>query len=175
MNTKSGFTLIELLITVVIAAVLAALAAPSLAAFLKNNRLTSATNDLLGDLAVARSEAAKRGSPVTICVSTDGASCTGGTAWSSGRLIYEGLGTTTAPSTNSTIRVSQPTSGGAAISISGFSSNSFVSYTVLGTISTGSTNVGRFKVCDDRTGNFGRLITILSNGRPLLETAQSCP
>lgn len=81
MNTKSGFTLIELLVTVAIAAVLMALAAPNLASFLKNNRLTTVTNDLLGDLAVARSEAAKRGLPVTICVSTDGASCTGGTDW----------------------------------------------------------------------------------------------
>ena len=175
MNTKSGFTLIELLVTVAIAAVLMALAAPNLASFLKNNRLTTVTNDLLGDLAVARSEAAKRGLPVTICVSTDGASCTGGTDWLTGRVIYEGLGANTAPSTNSIIRVSQPASNGTTLSSSGFSSGSFVTYTVLGTISTGSTNVGRFKVCDDRTGSYGKLITITSTGRPLLQTAQSCP
>ncbi|QKV57365.1 MAG: GspH/FimT family pseudopilin [Dechloromonas sp.] len=77
MKQARGFTLIELLITFMIAAILAALAAPSFTSFIKNNRLTTTTNDLLADLALARSEAAKRGQQVTLCISTNGSSCTG--------------------------------------------------------------------------------------------------
>lgn len=175
MNTKNGFTLIELLVTLAIAAILMALAGPSFTSFLKNNRLTTVTNDLLGDLVVARSEAAKRGAPVTICVSTNGTSCTGGGDWFSGRLIYAGLGTTTSPASSNIIRVSQPTSNGTTISISGFSSGNFVSYSTSGKATATSNAGGTYKICDDRAGPYGKLITITPNGRPLLETAQSCP
>ncbi|WCM94471.1 GspH/FimT family pseudopilin [Acidovorax sp. NCPPB 2350] len=58
---SGGFTLIELMVTLVIAAILLTLAAPSFLQFQRNSQLTSATNSLVGALNAARAEAMKRG------------------------------------------------------------------------------------------------------------------
>lgn len=91
-NTKplkhSGFTLLELLIVVTIVAILGMIAIPSFRTLLLNNRLATATNDLLTDLALARSESSRLGKRVTLCISADGAACETGSAWQNGRMIF---------------------------------------------------------------------------------------
>jgi type IV fimbrial biogenesis protein FimT len=72
---QTGFTLIELMFTVVVLAVLLGIGVPNFRDFVRNSRMTAAANDLLADLNLARSEAVKRRVPVTLCKSTDGASC----------------------------------------------------------------------------------------------------
>ncbi len=83
----SGFTLIELITTLVIAGILMALAAPSFSNFIKNNRLTTQANELLADLAFARSEGVKRAAPITVCKSTDGITCNDGANWHDGWIV----------------------------------------------------------------------------------------
>lgn len=56
----AGFTLIELIIAVAILAILVAVAAPTFTEIGLRNRSTGAINALVGDLALARSEAVKR-------------------------------------------------------------------------------------------------------------------
>lgn len=77
-----GFTLMELLIVVALAAIILALGAPQFGEFQRNNRLTSASNDLLAALQLARTEAIKRQRPVALCAvadpRADAPSCTGG-------------------------------------------------------------------------------------------------
>ncbi len=62
-----GFTLIELMVTLAVAAILAAMAAPSFRILLANNRLSTQTNELVGAVTFTRSEAVKRGRNVTLC------------------------------------------------------------------------------------------------------------
>lgn len=63
---QSGFTMIELMVVVAVVAVLAAIAAPDLSAFLTRSQRRAATGDFLASMALARSEAIKRGAPVRI-------------------------------------------------------------------------------------------------------------
>jgi prepilin-type N-terminal cleavage/methylation domain-containing protein len=70
-----GFTLVELMVVVAIAAILALIAAPSFTETINRTRRKTYANQLFEDLAFARSEAIKRGVPVTVCPSTDGANC----------------------------------------------------------------------------------------------------
>jgi type IV fimbrial biogenesis protein FimT len=84
----SGFTLIEMLMTMAIAAVLLALAVPSFRYVTNSNRIAGEINGLLGDLQFARAEAIKEGQTVTVCQSTDGATCTGLTSWQGGWIVF---------------------------------------------------------------------------------------
>jgi type IV fimbrial biogenesis protein FimT len=66
-----GFTMIELMVTLTVAGVLMALALPNLRPFIQNSRLTSASNDLLRSLYIARAEAVKRQLNVVVCATAD--------------------------------------------------------------------------------------------------------
>lgn len=92
-----GFTLIELLITLVIAGILTAIAVPSMQNFVESNRLSTAANDLLADINLARTEAIKRQGGFTagatgrlvMCASSNGTDCSAApTTWNSGWIVF---------------------------------------------------------------------------------------
>ncbi|MEY5098234.1 MAG: type fimbrial biosis protein FimT [Pseudomonadota bacterium] len=77
------------MVTVTILAIGAAIAAPSYSAMIKRNRSRSVASELLAALNLARSEAARRGQPVTVCKSSDGSSCAGSSIqWDSGWIVF---------------------------------------------------------------------------------------
>ena len=88
----NGFTLIELVVTMAVAAILVAVAVPNMRTFIQNGRLNTQTNDLIGDLNLARSEAIKRRAFVGVCKSTNGTTCAGGGDWRDGRVVFVGTG-----------------------------------------------------------------------------------
>jgi type IV fimbrial biogenesis protein FimT len=72
MNNRSrGFTLMELMIVLTLAAIILALGAPSFGEFRRSNRMAGIANDFLVGLQVARSEAIKRQTRVSLCPSDD--------------------------------------------------------------------------------------------------------
>lgn len=87
MNRQRGFTLMELIITVAIAAIVLAVGVPSFQGMMRNNRAATQANEMIAALNLARSEAAKRGSRVSLCPSSSGTGC-GGTDWSSGWIVF---------------------------------------------------------------------------------------
>src|SRR3974390_1606006 len=84
----AGFTLLELMTTLTIAAILLSIGVPSFRYVTTANRASSEINALLGDLQLARAEALREGVYVTVCASTDGATCAGATAWNTGWIVF---------------------------------------------------------------------------------------
>ena len=76
-----GFTLIELMVTIAVAAVLMAWAAPNFVEFRRNSALTSTTNTLMAALNSARSEAMKH-SAFAMVVPQDNAN------WATGWRVF---------------------------------------------------------------------------------------
>lgn len=90
-SSQRAFTLLELMITLTVMAILLGIAAPSFNNATLGSKLSTYGNNLVASAALARSEAIKRNSVITLCVSSDGSSCgTGG--WEQGWIIS--LGTT---------------------------------------------------------------------------------
>lgn len=85
-SAADGFTLIELMISLAVFSILIMIATPSFNGTIVRTRLQAQGSTLVTDVMLARSEAVRRSSPVTICPSTDGATC-GGT-WQNGRIVF---------------------------------------------------------------------------------------
>jgi len=71
-SSQRGFTMVELAVTLVIAAILAAIAFPSMATMMVGNRIRAGGTDLMSALLLARSEAIKRNAQIAITPSTAG-------------------------------------------------------------------------------------------------------
>ncbi|MFO7582519.1 GspH/FimT family pseudopilin [Guyparkeria sp.] len=69
-SSARGFSLIELMITIVVAAVLLAIAIPGFNNLILSNKLTTVNNEWVTAINVARSEAIKRNGNVVICGAT---------------------------------------------------------------------------------------------------------
>ncbi len=83
-----GFSLVELMITVAIAAILLALAFPSFTNLIRSNRVTSATNELVATIMLARTEAIRSPGGAAVCTSSDGASCDAAGNWNTGWIVF---------------------------------------------------------------------------------------
>jgi type IV fimbrial biogenesis protein FimT len=79
-----GFTMVEMMVVVVIMAILAAVAAPNLGKMIRQQRVKTASFDVMSSLMLARSEAVKRNVTVTITPATGG--------WANGWSIADANG-----------------------------------------------------------------------------------
>lgn len=115
MDTSArGFTLIELMIVVAVAAVLAVVMVPGLREFVQNNRLAGQSNEFLTSLMLARSEALKRGQPVSVCHSADGSSCGG--SWADGWIVFtDDAASGAAPVVDEVLRITGGLDGGSQL------------------------------------------------------------
>ncbi len=70
-RTQSAFTLYELMVTLTIAGIVLMVGIPSMGEFRQNSRMVSTANDLHSSFHLARSEAARAKTFITICASAD--------------------------------------------------------------------------------------------------------
>lgn len=165
------------MVTLVIAAVLVTIGIPSLQSVIQNSRLTTQANNILADLAVARSEAIKRGVSVTICRSQNPTasppSCNSTSAnWASGWVIFiDANNDGSIQSTETLLRVHEPLEGNNTLNTvqivppsTTSSIHSWV-FTANGQTKLTATSRVEMRLCDSRGTTRGKVITVNFIGR----------
>ena len=87
-SDQYGFTLIELMVTLSVAIIVLSVGVPNYRGFVQDSLLVAQSNSFHSAIALTKSEAIKRSSRVTLCPSSNGTSCTGGTTWSNGWIVF---------------------------------------------------------------------------------------
>lgn len=110
MRRAAGFTLIELMVTIGIAAILLALALPTFTESIRSNRVSTATNQMLATINLARAEAVRSKSQSWVCPSNpDRTDC--GISWAEGMLVWTDEDGNGARTTTEIKRVIEPQEG----------------------------------------------------------------
>lgn len=165
-----GFTLVELMVTLLVASILLGIGVPAFSNLAEQTRLTTTTNQFLANLHMTRSEAIRRGALVTLCTSTDGATCTD-TNWDAGWILFANPGRSNQPTDpDSILRVGNAWTD-PSIAVTGNQPVSqHISYNPLGQSErlSGALLMGTVTIC--ATGAEGRAIVISSAGRPRVAT-----
>lgn len=169
MKTTCGFTLVELMVTLAVAAILIAMATPSFRELMMNNRLTVTTNDFVGAANLARSEAIKRGLNASVCISNDGATCSAGTQWNVGWIVWFDANNSGTPDAGEIVRVAE---GFANTNVGLTGTQARFTYNSAGVIAT---PLDTLDVCDNRTGETGRRINFSQTGRIEVTRNFICP
>jgi len=169
---QHGFTLVEVLSVAAMASVVLSVAVPSLRTLIDSVAVTSAANDLLGDLYLARSNAVNRRQRVAVCRSADGDSCAASGGWEQGWLVFvdtdnDGLRTVGEPLLHrqQALRSSVRLSGNSPVA-------SYVSYASDGAskLAGGGFQSGTLTICAaSEVPVTGRQIIIGSGGRPRVQ------
>ena len=168
MKRNAAFTLIELMITLTILSLVMAIGVPSMRDFIKNDRLTTQINTLVGHLAYARSEAALRHQSVVVCASGTGTSCST-TNWASGWIIFvDSDNNSDFSAGEDMLRVVEEISGGNTLAST---VGSVVTYDKRG---FAPNSVGSFTLCDDRGDAHKKSISISTTGRVRQGGGGSC-
>lgn len=169
---SGGFTLTEMVAVIAIAAILMVMAVPGMSTMVKDNRRATELNSFVTSLTLARSEAIKRGTMVTACESTDGATCAATGAWENGWIVFVNLDGDDPPVVDggeTILRVSDGISGTLTLRGSGDYLNA-ITYRSRGFARspTAASTGGMFTLCDDRGNTTARAVIISNTGRSRL-------
>jgi len=167
----AGYTMIEMLVVLLIIGIVAASMGPNLAAMIDRNRKLGAVNDMLAVLTLARSEAVNLQTTVSVCSSSDQATCNTNN-WENGWLVFVDDGTGTGGvaddgnlnGTEQVLRIGQGVSGTITVRLRNFTDAGAISFDDDGM----AVDRGTIVLCDD-TGPAGASAIVLNlSGQPRL-------
>jgi type IV fimbrial biogenesis protein FimT len=176
----SGFSLVELLAVLAVLTVAAGISIPSMQALTASMRVSSASNELLADLLLARSEAAMRRTRIVVCKSDEGVRCSPSGSWRQGWIVFEDRDGNGIRAPDEPLLQRRPP-GDASVHITGNSPvASYVAYVPNGStrLTGGGFQAGTLTVCRaSASPAAARQIVINATGRPRVQRAQldNCP
>ena len=88
-----GFTLIEIMVVLSIAVIITTVGIPSVMSTIASNRVSTAGNNLVTALNLAKSEAIRTNRSTVLCKSPDGKTCKDSAAWAEGWILFYDLNT----------------------------------------------------------------------------------
>jgi type IV fimbrial biogenesis protein FimT len=160
MHRQNGFTLIELLVTITVLGILLGVGVPALSELVANNRMISATNDLVASLQYARSEAIARNDEVTVCPAISEADGCSGNDWSAGWIVFAQI--------NGNDVALRTSDGSPVIDIVG---DATIVYR-----GDGRAGFAAIRLCDSRGKDHGRAVSLDRTGRPAVgKLTEECP
>lgn len=168
LDVQQGFTVVELIVAMVIVALLTAIGIPALRNFTLQQRVVTSTRDLQLDFVYARSEAITRADNVSVCTSSDGATCTGD-PWTGGRIVFvDSNQSGTVDGGDTVLRVG--TAAASGLSLAAVPAVTFVNFNSRGQVNLPVV----LSTC--YTGLKGRDLTVRSTGNPSISTPTAlCP
>lgn len=174
---NSGATLLELLVVLAIAAILLTIGIPSFASLAHSSRLSTATNELLASLHLARSEAIKRRGRAVLCPSATGTSCADGGDWHQGWVVFHDANNNANVDAGEAVILSRqalPTG------LRATSRRTYISYTPDGGTKwiNGALQGGTLTVCNDSDPPVAArqvIISLAGRARTAKTTLASCP
>lgn len=177
--SSQGFTLIELMVAIGLTGLLLSLAVPALDTFTTNARSTSAVNDFVSSMHIARSTAVTTNFRTTVCASANGTNCEA-VSWDQGWIVFADRDSDQTVDNDETIVATSAGINGLSIQSGEF--GRFLMYRPNGRVMTTSAtgNSGQFTVCDNRGSEFAKVLIVDLSGRPRMShyladgTSPSC-
>lgn len=163
-----GFTLIELMTTVVLLGILVNMVTP-LGKLAESFKLDYFNQRIYSSAVLARSEAIKRSTTVSICRSTDGTSCKNGSDWSDGWVVFVNPnGNNSIDAGEDVIRFYSPFGGPVRF---GWDNGQLLTFISRGSV----VNQGTFTLCPTQNqGVIERLVTVSGSGLIRKREGGSC-
>ena len=161
MERNPGHTLPELLFSTAIVAGLAAWTVPTFGDLRRNSARTREVNQFVQAVRLARSEAVKRNAVVSLCPSSDGATCgPDGTPWHSGWITFVNVDRDSPAARDPGEELLRAYVGWPAGQI--LANRKTLSFRAFGQSGVTAT----FAYCDDRGSPSARAVIISQSGRP---------
>jgi type IV fimbrial biogenesis protein FimT len=170
-NKQCGFTLVELMVTLAVATLFLVVAVPGYYSVIQNNKAVTIANSFTSSLNLARNEAIRRGTSVSLCPAANTAysSCANTTNWANGWIVFvDSDENGVIASAADRLKVQPLLPVGSTITASA----TFISYESSGFLGQGAGNTNI--AAAGCTGNNARQVNLSNNGRISVSRA-ACP
>jgi type IV fimbrial biogenesis protein FimT len=176
MHSWHGFTLIEMMVIITIASIITAVAIPAYRTFLRNQEASNFSGRLANSFRLAKSEAIKRKSFVSVCPTATGITpsatpannCISNTNWNAWKIFID-AGNDGSDSSDTPIQYYDGSRAGAIIA----SATTAITYNPMGFVTRGATTIFTIRPTGC-TGNSGREFTVNASGSIKVKTI-ACP